>query len=145
MNIKDLLTKATVEAEYQNKFEDAFFDEEYPMPFFSKELRKENAETKKYTVETKENGEWFEFLVKSMQNNKIIKRFISTDNVSFKLCPMEGHTEILNFSYKGENLPVLPEENLNLSVSGETMYIENEKYILRDNNSIGHIVLWKKK
>lgn len=144
MNIKDLLTKATVEAEYQNKFEDAFFDEEYPMPFFSKELRKENAEAKKYTVETKENGEWFEFLVKSMQNNKIIKRFISTDNVSFKLCPMEGHTEILNFSYKGENLPVLPEENLNLSVSGETMYIENEKYILRDNNSIGHIVLWEK-
>ena len=144
MNIKDLLTKATIEVEYQNKFEDAFFDEEYPMPFFSKELRKENAEAKKYTVETKENGEWFEFLVNSTQNNKIIKRFISTDNVSFKLCPMEGHTEILNFSYKGENLPVLPEENLNLSVSGETMYIENEKYILRDNNSIGHIVLWEK-
>ena len=144
MNIKDLLTKATIEVEYQNKFEDAFFDEEYPMPFFSKELRKENTEAKKYTVETKENGEWFEFLVNSTQNNKIIKRFISTDNVSFKLCPMEGHTEILNFSYKGENLPVLPEENLNLSVSGETMYIENEKYILRDNNSIGHIVLWKK-
>lgn len=144
MNIKDLLTKATIEVEYQNKFEDAFFDEEYPMPFFSKELRKENAEAKKYTVETKENGEWFEFLVNSTQNNKIIKRFISTDNVSFKLCPMEGHTEILNFSYKGENLPVLPEENLNLSVSGETMYIENEKYILRDNNSIGYIVLWKK-
>jgi hypothetical protein len=144
MNIKDLLTKATIEVEYQNKFEDAFFDEEYPMPFFSKELRKENAEAKKYTVETKENGEWFEFLVNSTQNNKIIKRFISTDNVSFKLCPMEGHTEILNFSYKGENLPVLPEENLNLSVSGETMYIENEKYILRDNNSIGYIVLWEK-
>ena len=143
MNIKDLLTKATIEVEYQNKFEDAFFDEEYPMPFFSKELRKENAETKKYTVEKKENGEWFEFLVKT-QNNKIIKRFISTDNVSFKLCPMEGHTEILNFSYKGKNLPVLPEENLNLSVSGETMYIENEKYILRDNNSIGYIVLWEK-
>lgn len=144
MNIKDLLTKATIEVEYENRFDNIFFDEEYPMPFFSKELRKENAEAKKYTVETKENGEWFEFLVKSMQNNKIIKRFISTDNVSFKLCPMEGHTEILNFSYKGENLPVLPEENLNLSVSGETMYIENEKYILRDNNSIGHIVLWEK-
>lgn len=144
MNIKDLLTKATIEVEYENRFDNIFFDEEYPMPFFSKELRKENAEAKKYTVETKENGEWFEFLVKSMQNNKIIKRFISTDNVSFKLCPMEGHIEILNFSYKGENLPVLPEENLNLSVSGETMYIENEKYILRDNNSIGYIVLWKK-
>lgn len=144
MNIKDLLTKATIEVEHENRFDNIFFDEEYPMPFFSKELRKENAEAKKYTVETKENGEWFEFLVKSMQNNKIIKRFISTDNVSFKLCPMEGHTEILNFSYKGENLPVLPEENLNLSVSGETMYIENEKYILRDNNSIGYIVLWEK-
>ena len=144
MNIKDLLTKATIEVEHENRFDNIFFDEEYPMPFFSKELRKENTETKKYTVETKENGDWFEFLVKSMQNNKIIKRFISTDNVSFKLCPMEGHTEILNFSYKGENLPVLPEENLNLSVSGETMYIENEKYILRDNNSIGYIVLWEK-
>lgn len=144
MNIKDLLTKATIEVEHENRFDNIFFDEEYPMPFFSKELRKENAEAKKYTVETKENGEWFEFLVESMQNNKIIKRFISTDNVSFKLCPMEGHTEILNFSYKGENLPVLPEENLNLSVSGETMYIENEKYILRDNNSIGYIVLWEK-
>ena len=144
MNIKDLLTKATIEVEHENRFDNIFFDEEYPMPFFSKELRKENAEAKKYTVETKENGEWFEFLVKSMQNNKIIKKFISTDNVSFKLCPMEGHTEILNFSYKGKNLPVLPEENLNLSVSGETMYIENEKYILRDNNSIGYIVLWKK-
>ena len=58
MNIKDLLTKATVEAEYQNKFEDAFFDEEYPMPFFSKELRKENAETKKSLLKQKkmENG-----------------------------------------------------------------------------------------
>ena len=144
MNIKDLLIKATIEVEHENRFDNIFFDEEQPMPFFSKELRKENTEAKKYIVETKENGEWFEFLVKSMQNNKIIKRFISTDNVSFKLCPMEGHTEILNFSYKGENLPVLPEENLNLSVSGETMYIENEKYILRDNNSIGYIVLWKK-
>ena len=144
MNIKDLLTKATIEVEHENRFDNIFFDEEYPMPFFSKKLRKENVEAKKYTVETKENGEWFEFLVKSMQNNKIIKRFISTDNVSFKLCPMEGHTEILNFSYKGENLPVFPEENLNLSVSGETMYIENEKYILRDNNSIGYIVLWEK-
>lgn len=144
MNIKDLLIKATIEVEHENRFDNIFFDEEQPMPFFSKELRKENTEAKKYIVETKENGEWFEFLVKSMQNNKIIKRFISTDNVSFKLCPMEGHTEILNFSYKGENLPVLPEENLNLSVSGETMYIENEKYILRDNNSIGYIVLWEK-
>lgn len=144
MDIKDLLTKATIEVEYENKFDNIFFDEEQPMPFLSKELRKENAETKKYTVETKENGDWFEFLVNSTQNNKIIERFISTDNVSFKLCPMEGHTEILNFSYKGENLPVLPEENLNLSVSGETMYIENEKYILRDNNSIGYIVLWEK-
>lgn len=144
MNIKDLLTKATIEVEHENRFDNIFFDEEQPMPFFTKELRKENTEAKKYTVETKENGDWFEFLVNSTQNNKIIKRFISTDNVSFKLCPMEGHTEILNFSYKGENLPVLPEENLNLSVSGETMYIENEKYILRDNNSIGYIVLWEK-
>lgn len=143
MNTKDLLTKATIEVEYENKFDNIFFDEEQPMPFFSKELRKENTEAKKYTVETKENGEWFEFLVKT-QKNETLKRFISTDNVSFKLCPMEGHTEILNFSYKGENLPVLPEENLNLSVSGETMYIENEKYILRDNNSIGYIVLWEK-
>lgn len=144
MNIKDLLTKATIEVEYENRFDNIFFDEEYPMPFFSKELRKENTEAKKYTVETKENGEWFEFLVKSMQNNKIIKRFISTDNVSFKLSPVGDHYEIINFSYEGTNFPKLPEENLNLSVSGETMYIENEKYILRDNNSIGHIVLWKK-
>ena len=144
MNIKDLLTKATIEVEYENRFDNIFFDEEYPMPFFSKELRKENTETKKYTVETKENGEWFEFLVKSMQNNKIIKRFISTDNVSFKLSPVGDHYEIINFSYEGTNFPKLPEENLNLSVSGESMYIENEKYILRDNNSIGHIVLWGK-
>ena len=142
MNIKDLLTKATIEVEHENRFDNIFFDEEQPMPFFSKELRKENAETKKYTVETKENGEWFEFLVKT-QKNEILKRFISTDNVSFKLCPMEGYTEILNFSYKGENFPKLP-ENLNLSVSGEEMYIENEKHILRDNNSIGYIVLWEK-
>ena len=143
MNIKDLLTKATIEVEYENRFDNIFFDEEYPMPFFSKELRKENAEAKKYTVETKESGEWFEFLVKT-QKNEILKRFISTDNVSFKLSPVGEHYEIINFSYEGTNFPKLPEENLNLSVSGETMYIENEKYILRDNNSIGHIVLWEK-
>lgn len=47
MNIKDLLTKATIEVEYENRFDNIFFDEEYPMPFFSKELRKENAEAKK--------------------------------------------------------------------------------------------------
>lgn len=143
MNIKDLLTKATIEVEYENRFDNIFFDEEYPMPFFSKELRKENAEAKKYTVETKESGEWFEFLVKT-QKNEILKRFISTDNVSFKLSPVGEHYEIINFSYKGTNFPKLPEENLNFSVSGESMYIENEKYILRDNNSIGHIVLWEK-
>ena len=113
------------------------------MPFFSKELRKENAKAKKYTVETKENGEWFEFLVKT-QKNEILKRFISTDNVSFKLSPVGDHYEIINFSYEGTNFPKLPEENLNLSVSGETMYIENEKYILRDNNSFGTVALFEK-
>lgn len=143
MNIKDLLTKATIEVEHENRFDNIFFDEEYPMPFFSKELRKENAEAKKYTVETKESGEWFEFLVKT-QKNEILKRFISTDNVSFKLSPVGEHYEIINFSYEGTNFSKLPEENLNFSVSGESMYIENEKYILRDNNSIGHIVLWEK-
>ena len=141
--MKDLLTKATIEVEHENKFDNIFFDEEQPMPFFSKELRKENAEAKKYTVETKENGEWFEFLVKT-QKNEILKRFISTNNVSFKLSPVGDHYEIINFSYEGTNFPKLPEENLNLSVSGETMYIENEKYILRDNNSFGTITLFEK-
>lgn len=141
MNMKDLLTKATIEVEHENRFDNIFFEEEYPMPFFSKELRKENAKAKKYTVETKENGEWFEFLVKT-QKNEILKRFISTDNVSFKLSPVGDHYEIINFSYEGTNFPKLPEENLNLSVSGETMYIENEKYILRDNNSFGTVALF---
>ena len=136
MNMKDLLTKATIEVEHENRFDNIFFEEEYPMPFFSKELRKENAKAKKYTVETKENGEWFEFLVKT-QKNEILKRFISTDNVSFKLSPVGDH-------YEGTNFPKLPEENLNLSVSGETMYIENEKYILRDNNSFGTVALFEK-
>lgn len=104
MNAKDLITKTMKEVEYESKFDDMFFNQEYPMPFFSKELRKENAEIKKYTVETREN---------------------------------------LNFSYKGTNFPKLP-ENLNLSVAGEEMYIENEKYILRDNNSFGHVVLFEK-
>lgn len=143
MNMKDLLTKATIEVEHENRFDNIFFEEEYPMPFFSKELRKENAKAKKYTVETKENGEWFEFLVKT-QKNEILKRFISTDNVSFKLSPVGDHYEIINFSYEGTNFPKLPEENLNLSVSGETMYIENEKYILRDNNSFGTVALFEK-
>lgn len=143
MNMKDLLTKATIEVEHENRFDNIFFEEEYPMPFFSKELRKENAKAKKYTVETKENGEWFEFLVKT-QKNEILKRFISTDNVSFKLSPVGDHYEIINFLYEGTNFPKLPEENLNLSVSGETMYIENEKYILRDNNSFGTVALFEK-
>ena len=143
MNMKDLLTKATIEVEHENRFDNIFFEEEYPMPFFSKELRKENAKAKKYTVETKENGEWFEFLVKT-QKNEILKRFISTDNVSFKLSPVGDHYEIINCSYEGTNFPRLPEENLNLSVSGETMYIENEKYILRDNNSFGTVALFEK-
>lgn len=144
MNIKDLLTKATIEVEHENRFDNIFFDEEQPMPFFSKELRKENAEIKKYTVEKKENGNWFEFLVKSTQENRIIERYISTDNVSFKLSPEGEHYEIINFSYEGTNFPKLPEKNLNLSVSGETMYIENEKYILRDNNSFGTVALFEK-
>lgn len=143
MNAKDLIRKTIKEVEYESKFDDMFFSEEYPMPFFSKELRKENAEIKKYTVETRENGDWFEFLVKSAQKNKMIERYISTDNVSFKLCPEGDYNEILNFSYKGTNFPKLP-ENLNLSVAGEEMYIENEKYILRDNNSFGHVVLFEK-
>lgn len=143
MNAKDLITKTMKEVEYESKFDDMFFNQEYPMPFFLKELRKENAEIKKYTVETRENGDWFEFLVKLMQKNKMIERYISTDNVSFKLCPRGDCNEILNFSYKGTNFPKLP-ENLNLSVAGEEMYIENEKYILRDNNSFGHIVLFEK-
>lgn len=143
MNAKDLITKTMKEVEYESKFDDMFFNQEYPMPFFSKELRKENAEIKKYTVETRENGDWFEFLVKSAQKNKMIERYISTDNVSFKLCPEGDYNEILNFSYKGTNFPELP-ENLNLSVAGEEMYIENEKYILRDNNSFGHVVLFEK-
>ena len=143
MNMKDLLTKATIEVEHENRFDNIFFEEEYPIPFFSKELRKENAKAKKYTVETKENGEWFEFLVKT-QKNEILKRFISTDNVSFKLSPVGEHYEIINFSYEGTNFPKLPEENLNFSVSGESMYIENEKYILRDNNSFGTVALFEK-
>lgn len=144
MNIKDLITKTMKEVEYENKFDDMFLSEEYPMPFFSKELRKENAEIKKYTVETRENGEWFEFLIKSVQKNKTIARYISTDDASFKLWPRwEDHNEILNFSYKGTNFPKLP-ENLNLSVAGEEMYIENENYILRDNNSFGTVTLFEK-
>lgn len=143
MNTNDLIRKAIKEVEYENKFEDMFWDQECPMPFFSKELRKENAKIKKYTVETRENGDWFEFLVKSAQKNKMIERYISTDNVSFKLYPEGDYNEILNFSYKGTNFPKLP-ENLNLSVSGEVMYIENEKYILRDNNSFGHVALFEK-
>lgn len=110
---------------------------------FFKRTKKKNAKIKKYTVETRENGDWFEFLVKSAQKNKMIERYISTDNVSFKLYPEGDYNEILNFSYKGTNFPELP-ENLNLSVSGEVMYIENEKYILRDNNSFGHVALFEK-
>ena len=144
MNIKDLITKTIKEVEYENKFDDMFFSEEYPMPFFSKELRKENAEIKKYTVETRENGDWFEFLVKSVQKNKIIAKYISTDDASFKLWPRDDCNEILNFSYKGTNFPELPKENLNLSVAGEEMYIENENYILNDDNSLGYVVLFEK-
>jgi len=31
MNIKDLITKTMKEVEYENKFDDMFFSEEYPM------------------------------------------------------------------------------------------------------------------
>lgn len=40
MNTNDLIRKAIKEVEYENKFEDMFWDQECPMPFFSKELRK---------------------------------------------------------------------------------------------------------
>lgn len=57
---------------------------------------------------------------------------------------LKNYNKILNFSYKGTNFPELPEENLNLSVAGKEMYIENEKYILRDDNSFGYVVLFEK-
>lgn len=57
---------------------------------------------------------------------------------------LKNYNKILNFSYKGTNFPELPEENLNLSVAGKEMYIENEKYILCDDNSFGYVVLFEK-
>lgn len=53
MNTKNLITKTIKEVEYENKFDDLFFSEEYPMPFFSKELRKKMQKSRNIKLKQK--------------------------------------------------------------------------------------------
>ena len=52
--------------------------------------------------------------------------------------------QIENFSYKSGNLPELPKGTPKLSYSGEVTQIENENYILFNDNSFGSVSLHKK-
>lgn len=142
---KEEIRRAILELEDNEEWDENLFAEENSFPFLSKEARKNYSEylNRKYYVEVKEEGEWFQFLVK--KENEIKQIILSTDNLSLKVHKYDCHRMwIENFSYKSGNLPELPKGTPKLSYSGEIMYIENENYILHNDNSFGSVLLYKK-
>ena len=142
---KEEIRKAIIELEDNEEWDEDLFAEDNSFPFLSKEARKNYSEylNRKYYVEVKEEGEWFQLLVK--KGSEIKELILSTDNLSLKAHKYDCHRmQIENFSYKSGNLPELPEDISKLSISGEEIQVENENYILRNNNSIGFVSLYKK-
>ena len=142
---KEEIRRAILELEDNEEWDENLFAEENSFPFLSKKARKNYSEylNRKYYVEVKEEGEWFQLSVKKENETKGL--ILSTDNLSLKAHKYDCHRmQIENFSYKSGNLPELPESTPKLSVSGEEIQIENENYILCNNNSIGYVSLCKK-
>lgn len=140
---KEEIRKAILELEDNEEWNEDLFDKENSFPFLSKEARKNYSEYlgRKYYVEVKEEGEWFQLLVKKGRETKEL--ILSTDNLSLKIRNYYG-MEIENFSYKAGKMPELPEDIPKLLYSSDILSIENENYILSNNNNIGLISLYQK-
>ena len=140
---KEEIRKAILELEDNEEWNEDLFDKENPFPFLSKEARKNYLEylNRKYYFEVKEEGEWFQLSVKKGIETKEL--ILSTDNLSLKIRNYYG-MEIENFSYKAGKMPELPEDIPKLLYSSDILYIENENYILSNNNNIGLISLYQK-
>ena len=79
------------------------------------------------------------------KGSEIKELILSTDNLSLKAHKYDCHRiQIENFSYKTGKLPELPKGTPKLSYSGEVTRIENENYILFNDNSFGIVSLHKK-
>ena len=142
---KSEIRKAIIELEDNEEWNEELFAADNSFPFLSKEARKNYSEylNRKYYVEVKEEGEWFQLSVK--KGNETKELILSTDNLSLKAHKYDCHRmQIENFSYKSGNLPELPKGTPKLSYSGEETQIENENYILCNNNSTGYVSLCKK-
>lgn len=142
---KEGIKKAIIELEDNEEWNEDLFAEDNSFPFLSKEARKNYSEylNRKYYVEVKEEGEWFQLSVKKGSETKEL--ILSTDNLSLKAHKYDCYRmQIENFSYKSGNLPELPKGTPKLSYSGEVTQIENENYILFNDNSFGSVSLRKK-
>lgn len=140
---KEEIRKAIIELEDNEEWDEDLFAEDNSFPFLSKEARKNYSEylNRKYYVEVKEEGEWFQLSVKKENETKGL--ILSTNNLSLKIRNYYG-MEIENFSYESGNLPELPEDVSELLYSSDTLYIENENYILSNDNNIGIVSLHQK-
>ncbi len=141
---KEEIKKAILELEDNEEWDEDLFAEDNSFPFLSKEARKNYSEylNRKYYVEVKEEGEWFQLSVKKGSETKEL--ILSTDNLSLKAHKYDRHMQIENFSYKSGNFPEFPKSTPEFSYSGEIMYIENENFVLAHNNSFGTVSLYKK-
>ena len=140
---KSEIRKAILELEDNEEWNENLFATDNSFPFLSKEARKNYSEYlgRKYYVEVKEEGEWFQLSVKKGIETKEL--ILSTDNLSLKIRNYYG-MEIENFSYKAGKMPELPENVSELLYSSDTLYIENENYILSNDNNIGIVSLHHK-
>lgn len=142
---KEEIRRAILELEDNEEWDENLFAEENSFPFLSKEARKNYSDylNRKYYVEVKEKEGWFQLSVKKGSETKGL--ILSTDNLSLKAHKYDCHRmQIENFSYKTGNLPELPKGTPKLSYSGEVTQIENENYILFNDNSFGSVSLHKK-
>lgn len=142
---KEEIRRAILELEDNEEWDENLFAEENSFPFLSKEARKNYSDylNRKYYVEVKEKEGWFQLSVKKGSETKGL--ILSTDNLSLKAHKYDCYRmQIENFSYKSGNLPELPKGTPKLSYSGEVTQIENENYILFNDNSFGSVSLHKK-
>lgn len=129
--------------------ENDIFEEGIDFPFLKEEKREkvlklfeiskilENENLKK--IEMNKIGKWLEIKKEKFS-------ILLTNNISLKTFNIyKGKNEIMKFKYKtGEILEKLPENYPFLTVNGEEMIIENEKYKLIDDNNFGVIRLYNK-
>ena len=81
---KEEIRRAILELEDNEEWDENLFAEENSFPFLSKKARKNYSEylNRKYYVEVKEEGEWFQLSVKKGSETKEL--ILSTDNLSLK-------------------------------------------------------------